>query len=382
MTEYIEATYEVPWAADLEARAQAIAVGMTVGSWTDVPDLQKPHLRAFLGEVSWVDQHERLGRFCIRYPVANVRVNISSLLTVTFGKLSLDGSIRLVDLRLPESYQAMFPGASAGLDGLRTRLGIGPRPLIMSIFKSENGKSLAEFREALKAQLDGGVDFVKDDEIFMADDGCPLLDRVALAQDLLEDRRRVTGQSGMYFANLTGTPSEVLRQALAARDRGASGFLLSPYSQGLDLLTDLRRAGVDVPLIAHPAFVGGQIRPHGFGLEPAIYLGLLPRLAGADIVLFPSPYGSVALDRLPALAVARALTAPGLLPRVVPGPSAGIHLGILPELLADFGCDLVVNAGGAIHGHAHGTTAGASALCEGVRRCLIEMGLFGASDPW
>lgn len=383
LKEYVQATYEVPVEADLSQRAEAVAIGMTVGSWVDVPDVKKPHLRAYLGEVSDVQALGHVGRFSIRYPLANVRPSISALLTVVFGKLSLDGVIRLVDLELPPSFVAAFKGPSLGLDGLRKLLGIGRRPLIMSIFKSENGRTLEEFRGALKAQLDGGVDFVKDDEIFMADGLCPLLERIATANQLIEARRQKTGQRGIYFANLSGTPAEVLQQALVAQEHGATGFLLSPYSQGLDLLTDLRRAGVQVPLIAHPAFSGGQIRPHGYGISPAIYLGLLPRMAGADVVLFPSPYGSVALEQEQSLATARALLSPSSFhPRAVPGPSAGIHLGLVGRLLSDFGRDLVVNAGGAIHGHPQGTTQGARTLVEGVREELQRLGLWQESDPW
>ncbi|MCL4520159.1 MAG: 2,3-diketo-5-methylthiopentyl-1-phosphate enolase [Firmicutes bacterium] len=382
MKQYVEATYQVPWESHLEQRAHAIAVGMTVGSWTDVPALQQPHLRAFLGEVSRVEQRDRLGIFSIRYPLDNVRANIGSLLTVIFGKLSLDGSIRLIDLSLPDVYLSQFPGPYLGLDGLRSRLGIHRRPLIMSIFKSENGRTLQQFRTALKDQLDGGVDFVKDDEIFIADTDCPLLDRVQVAAEVLAERYHQTGQRGLYFANLVGTPQEIFDQALSAQEAGASGFLLSPYSQGLDVLTDLRRAHLEVPLIAHPAFSGGQIRDHGFGIDPAIYLGLLPRMVGADIVLFPSPYGSVALKKQSALAISHALTHPSVWPTVVPGPSAGIHVGMLPQLLQDFGVDLVVNAGGAVHGHPQGTQAGAKALVEGVKACLMQMHLFPAEAEW
>jgi 2,3-diketo-5-methylthiopentyl-1-phosphate enolase len=383
LTSFIEATYEVLSEPDLERRAQSVAVGMTVGSWIDVPQIRQPHLRAYLGEVAAVEQHGAAGRFTIRYPVANVQPNVSTLMTVVFGKLSLDGTIRLVDLRLPSAYLGEFPGPLLGLAGLRQRLKAFSRPLVMSIFKSENGRTLEEFREALKDQLDGGVDLVKDDEIFMADAHCPLVERVQVARDLIADREQRTGQAGLYFANLTGTPIEIMDRAQRAQQQGAMGFLLTPYTQGLDVLIDLRRSGIVVPLIAHPAFSGGQIRPHGFGVAPSLFLGLLPRLAGADVVLYPSPYGSVALDREDALAVRDALvSSTGNIPISVPGPSAGVHVGMLPQLLQDFGPDLVVNAGGAVHGHPDGTTAGARALVDGVRQSLEHLHLRKESDPW
>ena len=37
-----------------------------------------------------------------------------------------------------------------------------------------------------------------------------------------------------------------------------------------------------------------------------------------------------------------------------PVPSAGIHPGMVPNLVADFSMDHVINAGGGIHGHPDG----------------------------
>lgn len=45
-----------------------------------------------------------------------------------------------------------------------------------------------------------------------------------------------------------------------------------------------------------------------------------------------------------------------------PAPSAGIHPGLVPVLYRDFGNDTIVNAGGGIHGHPRGSTAGARAF--------------------
>ena len=43
-------------------------------------------------------------------------------------------------------------------------------------------------------------------------------------------------------------------------------------------------------------------------------------------------------------------------------PSAGIHPGLVPQLVKDFGNNLVVNAGGGIFGHPDGPISGAQAF--------------------
>lgn len=358
------ARYRVPWQEHLAERAQAYAVGMTVGSWLDLPDTRRPHLRRFLGEVGSVARDGDAGIFEIKYPIDNVRPSISSLLTVVFGKLSLDGPIRLEALHLPDALADLFPGPTWGIAGLRHMLGIPERPLVMSIFKSENGRSLTEFQEAFTEQIAGGVDLVKDDEIYMADHDAPLADRIAIAREALLRRESATGQKGLYVAALSGTPSEMLATAHQAQDAGAQGFLISAFTSGLDILVDMRRTGIRVPLIVHPAFAGGQVGSVDRGVHPRVLLGQLARLSGADIVLYPSPYGSVAMPRDESLAVADELRRPLRIPAALPGPSAGIHVGILPQLFRDFGRDVIVNAGGAVHGHPGGTRLGARVLSQ------------------
>ena len=364
---FITATYQVPWSDNLAERAESIAIGMTIGSWHDLHPSRQVELQQFLGEVADIDHPTpNIGLFSIRYPVHNFKPTIASLLTVVFGRLSLDGQIRLVGLDLPEAFLQQFPGPSHGVPGLRAKFGIHHRPFVMSIFKRENGATLEEFEETFQQQIDGGVDWVKDDEFYFCDDPAPLLQRIAIAQNLLADRADRTGQLGFYAPNLTGTPREILDTAHRAFDAGAQAFLISPFVTGLDILVQLRREQIDVPFIAHPAFAGGQVAPHTWGVAPEILLGLLPRISGADSVLFPSPYGAAAISRSAALAIHHRLSESGPFPEVISGPSSGIHLGLVGQLVEDFGYDIVVNAESAIHGHPHGTTAGARTLMDAV----------------
>lgn len=50
----------------------------------------------------------------------------------------------------------------------------------------------------------------------------------------------------------------------------------------------------------------------------------------------------------------------------MPVPSAGIHPGLVPLIVRDFGTDVVVNAGGGIHGHPLGTEAGGRAFVQAI----------------
>lgn len=59
----------------------------------------------------------------------------------------------------------------------------------------------------------------------------------------------------------------------------------------------------------------------------------------------------------------------------IPVPSAGIHPGLVPWIVRDFGVDVVVNAGGGIHGHPMGTAAGGRAFRQAIDAVMSGAGL-------
>jgi 2,3-diketo-5-methylthiopentyl-1-phosphate enolase len=126
------------------------------------------------------------------------------------------------------------------------------------------------------------------------------------------------------------------------------------------LATQLSR---QIPIIAHPALGGAFYGSASHGLSPALVFGTLPRLAGADACLFPSPYGGVCLPQADAVAVQQAqLCAHSGLKQTFPVPSAGIMPNMVPTILADFGVDVIINAGTGIMEAQGGAVAGATAF--------------------
>jgi 2,3-diketo-5-methylthiopentyl-1-phosphate enolase len=382
--EMLLATYEVPASNDAEWQAEQIAVSMTVGSWTDLPGLEQKRLSRHRGVVVGVEAGEETARFTIGYPAINLPPQLSSALTVAFGKVSLDGQIRLVNLEFPASWTRTLPGPRHGVRGLRARLTVHDRPLLMSIFKSENGRTLDEFGRALWEQWSGGADLVKDDEIFFADRRAPLRDRVQVARDLQGRAETLLGYRPLYALNLTAAGPDIPAQAQKLIELGAEAFLVSPWTVGIDVLADVANLPGSPLLLAHPAFSGAFVSPRRYGMAADVALGKLWRAAGADVGIFPSPYGSVVMEPAEALAVGRALQEPGPRPPAWPAPSAGIHPGLVTRLVRDFGRDVIINAGGAIHGHPAGTAAGARAFRQALDRVAgpVPPELQAALDRW
>lgn len=390
--------------ADFQKKATSIAVGLTVGSWTELPEAKKASMEKHLGKVLSIDVHEpeqaaageRYADIKIAYPDINFSRDIPALLVTIFGKLSMDGKIKLIDLDVSSDFASAFPGPKFGLQGVRDLLGVYNRPLVMSIFKSVVGYDLDGLREQFYQQALGGVDLIKDDEILFENPLTPIEKRVEVCMKAAQEAEKVTGQKLLYAVNLTGPTSKLAAQAKKAIDAGANALLFNTLAYGFDVLHELSQdPEINIPIASHPAIAGAMYPSPHYGISPAVLLGKLNRLAGADLVLFPSPYGSVVMPKEENMAIKDALLQDWhQLKASVPVPSAGIHPGIVPLILRDFGLDVVVNAGGGVHGHPLGTAAGGQAFHQAIaavmagedlREAALKSGndaLKAAIDAW
>jgi len=376
--------------ADFHKKAQSIAVGLTVGSWTELPEAQKASMEKHLGKVATVEVYEpegaalgeRYADIQIAYPDINFSRDIPALLVTVFGKLSMDGKIKLLDLDFSEGYASAFPGPKFGIQGVRNLLGVHDRPLLMSIFKSVVGHDLSTLQDQFYKQALGGVDLIKDDEILFENPLTPLEKRIEVCMEAARKAQEQTGQKLLYAVNLTGPTSQLAANARKAIDAGANALLFNVLAYGYDVLHELSSdPSINIPIAAHPALAGAMYPSREYGISASLLLGKLARLAGADLCLFPSPYGSVVMPKAENMAVRDALLAPmHNLRTSFPVPSAGIHPGLVPLILKDFGEDVVVNAGGGIHGHPMGTAAGGHAFRQAIDAVIGGESLRSAAD--
>lgn len=381
--------------ADFYKKATGIAVGLTVGSWTELPEAQKANMEKHLGKVISVDIHEpapgeslanRYADITIAYPDVNFSRDIPALLVTVFGKLSMDGKIKLIDLTFSSEFLSGFSGPKFGMQGVRDLLTVHDRPLLMSIFKSVVGYELPALREQFYLQAAGGVDLIKDDEILFENPLTPLEKRIEVCLEAAAQASKETGQKLLYAVNLTGPTSKLAAQAKKAIAAGANALLFNVLAYGFDVLHELSAdPEISIPIMAHPAMAGATYPSPHYGISASVLLGKLMRLAGADLVLFPSPYGSVVMPKEENMAIKHALLTNDLrndyaynapadaslkLAASFPVPSAGIHPGLVPLILRDFGTDVIVNAGGGIHGHPLGAIAGGHAFRQAIDATL------------
>lgn len=349
---------------DIRKLANSIAIGQTVGTWNELSGNIRLQISKHLAEVVSVEESSFTSSIKIAYPIENFKNDLGALLTSVFGKISLVPKIKLEDIEFSQAYLDQFKGPRFGISGIREILEKHEKPLLMSIFKPCLGLAAAELGTMFYMQAEAGIDLVKDDEILYDHDFSSTLKRL---EAVLTAREKL-GAKTIYAINLTGQANEILDRAIKLEQNGANCILFNYVSYGLPMLAALRQV-VSIPIMAHPAFSGAMCMNSSSGLSEQLLLAKLPRIAGADFLLFPSPYGSLAWDKDVTQSIKKELT------RILfhikptwPVPSAGIKVSMVKETALDFGEDIVINAGTAVWEHKDGGLAGAREFVDEVSK--------------
>lgn len=381
----IEVTYRFPAHVDAAKQAQVIAIGQTSGSWGAQFAHRAAELKSHLAQVMSVEKQADGSSWAhIGFPVANTEGDIGTLLTMIFGKYSLAGPARVLDVVLPADYGTR---AKCGLEGLRKRTGVFDRPLIMGIFKPALGLNALDHAQLLREVALAGLDVIKDDEILGNLPAAPTLHRVRACRAVIDEVKQETGREILYAANVTGRADRLNSMARELVQKGANALLLNVLVYGYPALEALAAdPEIEVPIFAHPALAGAWGGPSDgsadYGIDYAVSLGTLMRHAGADAVLYPTHYGSLPFSQATEFRIRDILRAPGGNQQpVMPVPSAGIHPGVVGRVLRDYGNDVVLNAGSAIFDHPQGPAAGTRAFFEALQFANSGVALKADSVP-
>lgn len=356
----IEVEYRFPPGVDAQKQAMVIALGQTVGTWDASFAHRESSFLAHKAEVVKVQINTSDGSALatVRFPVANVEGDIASLLTMIFGKYSMAGPAKVMAIRLPEGYGQR---PKFGITGVRSLLKTPSRPLVMAIYKPALGLSATDHAQILSQVADAGLDIIKDDEILGNLDSAPTLERLKACRPVIEEAQQRNGRSLLYAVNVTGRADQLLAQAKQLVAAGANALLLNVLSYGFSVLEALAAdPEISVPIFAHPALAGAWCGAPDHGFSYSALLGTLFSYGGADAVLYPAHYGSLPFEAEEEFRIRDALRSRN----VFPVPSAGIHPGVVPKAIADYGDDVILNAGTGIMDHPDGPAAGVRAFFE------------------
>jgi len=306
--------------------------------------------------------------FQVAYPIHNFGFQLPLMLTTAYGEVSAWGNLRLIDLHFPENYVRQFKGPKFGIAGVRELLNVPERPLVLSITKPPLGLTPDESAQQQYLSTLGGADLVKDDELLFSHPWSDFIERVKKHRQAAQRVFDQTGQPTLYFVNITDRPDRLVENAYRAIDAGASGLMVNYLTVGYSSLSMLADdPQINLPILAHLNFSGALYACPRTGVSSHLVLGKIPRLAGADVVVIPSPYGKFPFQVSKYLRVAQALTSQLYqIKPIWPSPGGGVHPGMVPRHIQELGLDFIISAGGAIQGHPMGPTAGARAFRQAI----------------
>jgi 2,3-diketo-5-methylthiopentyl-1-phosphate enolase len=380
--DYVIGTYLVSYSAALPIPiiAPMLAVEQSTGTWVPVPgetlEVRCQHIAKVIG-VYEVPDYEftvppnlqtRQWFVQIAYPEVNIGEQIPMLLTTVVGNISMGGDIKLVDVRLPKKFVVGFKGPKFGIEGIRKILGVKKRPLLNNMIKPCTGYRLKVGAELFRKAALGGCDIIKDDELMADASFNSVVGRVKRYMQIEKQVYEEKGEHTLYTVNVTDKIPNVFENARRAVELGCNALMINYLAVGFPVMQALAEdPSINVPILAHMDVAGALYMSPWHGLSSHLVLGKLPRLAGADIVVIPAPYGKAPVIDYKFRNVARNLAFPLYhLKPTFPMASGGITPSMVPTVMAALGNDIVIGSGGGIHAHPKGPVAGGKAFRQAI----------------
>lgn len=380
----VRATYDIESTLPLEAAATVLAneqssgtfvrvaretdslrhaYGASVVAVEELPPRGLPPLPGTAGDWSTA----RHGTVTIEFPLHNFGPSIPNLLAAVAGNLFEIrelGAVRLVDLELPSVFAERYPGPQFGVSGTRRLTGRRTGPMIGTIIKPSIGLTGEQLVEVVTELAEAGIDFIKDDELQGNPPGLPLAQRVPLVMDVLHRVADRTGKLPMYAFNITDDISRLRANHDLVLAAGGTCVMVCVPIIGLPGLQYLREYS-SLPIHGHRAMFGAYARSPQLGLDFAVFQKLA-RLCGVDHLHtngLSNKFYETDQQVLDAIAAVREPLFPHATYETVPVLSSGQWAGLASETYRRVGTpDLLVLAGGGIHGHPDGAGAGVRAM--------------------
>jgi len=374
MGERLHVLYRIQCAPD---QASGRALGIALEQSTELPAGAEPeaiHALGLPGRVeelvpaAWPppDAHA-LPAFDARisFPTELAAGGITALANVLFGNTSMQTDVTLLDADLPAALVADYGGPRLGSEGLRRLLAIPRGPLTCTALKPV-GASVAELATLAGRFAAAGIDIIKDDHGIGDQQYAPFAERMPACLAAVAEANARRGGSSLYVPHISGPLDTMRRRLDLCRRAGARAVMVAPMLVGLPAFAAIaaEAAWGSEPLVVlgHPALSGAA------RISPALLLGKIYRLLGADAVIFVNYGGRFGTPPAICQALAHGLRTPwGHLRPALPVPAGGMTVERVADLLQFYGPDLVLLISGALFPADEGLDARSRRFVEAVR---------------
>jgi len=360
----------------------------SVGTWTDLTTVNKEMQKKIAPKVYYLDSKNKRCR--IAYPIdlfemGNLPEILSSVGGNIYGMKSVLG-ILWEDVRIPEKMLKSFKGPQFGINGIRKFLKVYDRPLVGTIVKPKVGLNPKEHARIAYESWLGGCDIVKDDENLTSQPFNNFYKRIKLTLDMCRKAEKETGEKKIYLANCTAPVDEMIKRIKFVEKNKGNYIMLDILTLGWSALQKARET-TKLPIHAHRAGHAMFDRTPNHGMKMEV-IAQFARMVGVDTLHIGTAYGKMTGGKDEVLHIEEEIESEftkqtkenlfqkwyGVKP-VFGVASGGVHPGIVDKIIEFMGKDVVLQAGGGIHGHPMGTVSGARAMRQAVDATLKKIPL-------
>ena len=369
----------------MEAAANTVALESSVGTWTRVARqeyVEKLRAKVFSIKGKYIK---------IAYPQElfefdNVPNILSSIAGNILGMKSVK-TIKLEDVSFPKTILKSFRGPRYGIEGIRKMMKVKNRPLVGTIIKPKLGLNSEHHAESAYKSWKGGCDFVKDDENLSSQKFNMFEQRLAKTLEMADRAEEETGEKKAYLVNVTAETKEMLKRAQLVEKQGGKYVMIDILTSGWAAVQTLREANFKMAIHAHRAMHAAFDRNPEQGINMLV-IADFARIIGVDTLHIGTGIGKLEgdvkdieelqeeMEKMKVKETKNRLEQRWWNIKPVLGVSSGgLQPGHVPFLIKHLGKDLVIQAGGGIHGHPLGTEAGARAMRQAVDAVMKKIPL-------
>jgi ribulose-bisphosphate carboxylase large chain len=371
LDDYILVDYYLGSKTNLKTAAWELAIGQSVGNpnvrnqW-ETDELFEKHSAIVLSDESrLVKSSEGLVR--IGFPKINIdwqTDGVSQLLCFLMGgQMDIDNvtKCQVIDIQFPKSISDTFKKPKFGLSGFRQYANTYNKPFFGGIVKPKTGISSDVLLEMVREMVDGGVNFIKEDEIMSNPSFCPIEERVPKIMNYLK------GKKVIYSVCINSDPMYVLDRVKRVHELGGNSVHVNFWS-GLGVYKSIR--DLDLPIFIHFQKSGDKTitnKTHDYHISWAVICKLAVAM-GVDSIhagMFGGYLSDTKEDLLETMNILQSAN-------VIPALSCGMNPGLIDYVNENVGVDYMANVGGALHGHPGGTLSGCLAMRQAIDKNYQE----------
>lgn len=361
---YFYVKYEIVSATNVYDAAYDLAVGQSIGNpskrsvWETPEMIDKYCCKILKTE----DFNKSVGHVEIAFPNANMDWEgdgVAQILCMIMGgQTDIDRirKCRALSIEINEQIKLRyFKSPAYGLSGMRRFTGQYNKPLFGGIIKPKTGITPEQLLDMTKQLVDGGVDFIKEDEIMSNPSICSLEKRVEFISKFIDTTKVV------YCFCINADPLHVIDRARFVANNGGRGVHVNVWS-GLGVYKSIR--DLNLPLYIHYQKSGEKAFTHKdnpFGISWQLCCQLAA-LSGVDTI-HSGMWGGYLSDPEEELRETLKILTDG---NVVPALSCGMTAELVQPIVDRFGVDWMANVGGAIHSDPQGSSAGALKIRQAI----------------